>query len=75
MAKGILGLVGDGRGWRTCWGGGAGAPVLAVVPALVDLAGVPAVVGLASAFGLLVGVEEAAAPVQTLHRAGSRGRG
>ena len=66
---------GNRRGSLTCRGGRAGAPVLAVVPALFDLTRLPAVVGLAATFGLLAGIEEAAAPIQTLHCAGSGGRG
>ena len=53
--------------------GGAGASVLAVVPALVDLTPLSSVVGLAAALGLLVGVEEATATVLTLDGAGARG--
>lgn len=45
---------------------GARAAVLAVVPALIDLASLPGVAGLAAALGHLAGVEEAAAAVQTL---------
>lgn len=57
----------------TCGGGRARASVLAVVSALVDLAALAAVVGLAATLGLLVGVQEAAAAVQTLNRAGPAG--
>ena len=51
-------------------GGGACAPVLAVVPALVDLALLPVVAWLAAALGLLAGVEEAAAAIQADQVAG-----
>lgn len=58
----------------TCGGGRAGASVLAVVSALVDLASISPVVGLAAALGLLVGVQETAPAVQTLDQAGAAGR-
>lgn len=58
----------------TSRGGRAGASILAVIPALVNLTSLPAVVGLAAALGLLVGVQEAAAAVQTLDLAGATRR-
>lgn len=45
-------------------GSSAGAPVLTVVRALVKLALVPVVAWLASALGLLAGVQEAAAAIE-----------
>ena len=51
-------------------GGGAGASVLAVVSTVVGLTVLSTVAGLAAALGLLPGVEEAAAAVQTLDGAG-----
>lgn len=62
-------------GGRTRGGGRAGAPILAVLPALVQLALVPRVAGLAAALGLPPGVEEAAAAVEALQVTGSRPRG
>lgn len=50
----------------TSRGGRAGASILAVIPALVDLTAFAAVVGLAAALWLLVGIQEATATVQTL---------
>lgn len=47
----------------TSRGGRAGASILAVIPALVNLTALPAVVGLAAALGLLVGIQEATAAV------------
>lgn len=59
----------------TSRGGRAGASILAVIPALVNLTAFPTVVGLATALGLLVGIQEATAAVQTLDLAGAtRGR-
>lgn len=58
-----------GRG--TCVRGGAGASVLAVVPALVDLTSLSGVAGLAATLGHLTGVEETAPPIQTLNIAGA----
>lgn len=58
----------------TSRGGRAGASILAVIPALVNLTALPAVVGLATALGLLVGIQEATAAVQTLDLAGATRR-
>lgn len=58
----------------TSRGGRAGASILAVIPALVNLTALPAVVGLAAALGLLVGIQEATAAVQTLDLAGATRR-
>lgn len=51
--------------------GGAGASVLAVVPALVDLTSLSSVARLAATLGHLTGVEEAAPSVLTLDIAGA----
>lgn len=58
----------------TSRGGRAGASILAVIPALVDLAALAGVVGLAAALGLFVGIQEAAATMQTLDLAGATRR-
>lgn len=58
----------------TCRGGCAGASILAVVPALVNLTSVSSVIRLATTLGLLVGIQETAATVQTLDQAGTTGR-
>lgn len=58
----------------TSRGGRAGASILAVIPALVNLTALPAVVGLAAALGLLVGIQEATAAVQALDLAGATRR-
>lgn len=63
-----------GGGVCTCVRGGAGASVLAEVPALVDLTPLTGVAGLAAALGHLPGVEEAAAAVLALDVTGSGGR-
>lgn len=47
--------------------------VPAVVFALIDLAPIPSVIRLAAALGLLAGVQEAAAAVHALERAGPAG--
>lgn len=57
----------------TRWGGSTRAPVLAVVPALVNLALLPVVARLAAALGLLAGIEEAAPTVQADQVAGVGG--
>lgn len=53
----------------------ARASVLTVVPALVDLAPLPDVAGLAATLGHLASVQEAAPAVQTLDVTGLRGGG
>lgn len=58
----------------TSRGGRAGASILAVIPALVDLTAIAAIVGLAAALWLLVGIQEATAAVQTLDLAGATRR-
>lgn len=55
-------------------GSSARAPVLTVVPALVDLAPLPRVARLAATLGHLASVEEAASAIQTLDITGLRGR-
>lgn len=59
----------------TCMRSSAGASVLAVVPALVDLTSLSSVAGLTATLGHLTGVEEAAPTVLTLNIAGSWGGG
>lgn len=56
---------------HTGGGGGAGAPVATVLPALVQLTLVARVAGLAAALGLPPSVEEAAAPVEALQVTGA----
>lgn len=58
----------------TSRGGRAGASILAVIPTLVDFTAFAAVVGLAAALWLLVGIQEATATVQTLDLAGATRR-
>lgn len=54
----------------TCMRSSAGASILAVVPALVDLTSFSSVAGLAATLGHLTGVEEAASTVLTLNITG-----
>lgn len=54
-------------------GSSARAPVLTVVPALVDLAPLPRVARLAATLGHLASVEEAASAIQTLDITGFGG--
>lgn len=58
----------------TCMGSSARASILAVVPALVDLAPLTDVARLAATLGHLASVEEAASAVQTLDITGLGGR-
>lgn len=58
----------------TSRGGRAGASILAVIPALVDLTAFATVVGLAAALWLFVGIQEATATVQTLDLTGATRR-
>lgn len=57
----------------TCMRSSAGASVLAVVPALVDLTSLSSVAGLAATFGHLTGIKEAAPTIPTLNITGPCG--
>lgn len=61
-------------GRRACRGSCTCSSILAVVSALVNLASISSIIRLAATLGLLVSVQEAAATVHTLDRAGTTGR-
>lgn len=60
--------------WIACMRGRARASILTVVPAMVDLASLAGVAGLAATLGDLAGIQEAAPTVQTLDVTWSSGR-